>query len=195
MLQLSIVPSSPHRKLGILFDAHRKYFGNDAATRGLYIMASSRDLNPLINEQDIAEAMEDDPAAAQSEYLGFFREDLQGFLDDATVDAAIVPGRRELPRSLTCKHLAFCDPSGGRGDAMTLGVAHQEPAPAGVKTGGRVVLDCLQAAQPPFDTEATVERHRRNDHELRQRDGADQQSTVHPMVRTAAFLRDASAKV
>ena len=152
---LLLVISSPHRKVGILYDAHRKYFGNDKADRGLYIQASSRDLNPSIDEQDIAEAMEDDPAAAQSEYLGHFRADLQGFLDDETVDAAIVPGRRMLPRSLSCKHVAFADPSGGRGDSFSLAIAHQEPA-ADRKQGGRVVLDCLQAVAPPFDTEATV---------------------------------------
>lgn len=150
-----LVISSPHRKLGILYDAHRKYFGNDAATRGLYIQASSRDLNPSIDEQDIAEAMEDDPAAALSEYGGHFRADLQGFLDDATVDGAIVLGRRMLPRSLKCKHVAFADPSGGRGDSFTLGIAHVEPALDG-KQAGRVVLDVLQAVAPPFDPETVV---------------------------------------
>jgi hypothetical protein len=152
---LLLVISSPHRKVGILYDAHRKYFGNDKQDRGLYIQASSRDLNPSLDEQDIAEAMEDDPAAALSEYGGHFRADLQGFLDDETVDAAIVPHRRMLPRSLRCKHVAFCDPSGGRQDAFTLAIAHQEPAPPG-KQDGRVVLDCLQAVPPPFNTEATV---------------------------------------
>ncbi|MGO9038186.1 MAG: hypothetical protein ACLQKH_09390 [Steroidobacteraceae bacterium] len=152
---LLLVISSPHRKLGILYDAHRKYFGNDKQDRGLYIQATSRELNPGIDEQDIAEAMEDDPAAAQSEYLGFFRADLEGFLDDATVDAAIVPGRRMLPRSQKCKHVAFADPSGGRGDSFTLAIAHTEAAPAG-NQAGRVVLDVLQAVAPPFDPESVV---------------------------------------
>ncbi len=152
---LLLVISSPHRKVGILYDAHRKYFGNDKLDRGLYIQASSRDLNPSLDEQDIAEAMEDDPAAALSEYGGHFRADLQGFLDDETVDAAIVMGRRMLPRSLRCKHVAFADPSGGRGDSFTLAIAHQEPAPAGTQAG-RVVLDCLQAVAPPFDPESVV---------------------------------------
>jgi hypothetical protein len=152
---LLLVISSPHRKVGILYDAHRKFYANDTATRGLYIQASSRDLNPGIDEQDIADAMEDDPAAALSEYGGHFRADLQGFLDDATVDAAIVPGRRMLPRSHKCRHFAFADPSGGRGDSFTLAIAHLEPAPDG-KQRGRVLLDVLQAVAPPFDTETTV---------------------------------------
>jgi hypothetical protein len=52
---LLLVISSPHRKVGILYDAHRKYFGNDKLDRGLYIQASSRDLNPSLDEHDIAE--------------------------------------------------------------------------------------------------------------------------------------------
>jgi hypothetical protein len=151
---LLLVVSSPHRKVGLLYNAHRKYFGNDDATRGLYILASSRDLNPTLDEEAIAEAMEDDPAAAQSEFLGMFRTDLQGFLDDATVDAAIVPGRRMLPRSPGYQYVAFCDPSGGRGDSFTLAIAHEEPATE--KRAGRVVLDCLEAVAPPFDPEAAV---------------------------------------
>lgn len=153
---LLLVISSPHRKVGLLYGAHRKFFGNDKETRGLYIQAATRDLNPGIDEQDIAEAMADDPAAAQSEYLGYFRADLAGFLDDATVDAAIVPGRRALPRSLKFKHVAFADPSGGRGDAFTLAIAHAEPPPAGDKRPGRVVLDALHATAPPFDPETVV---------------------------------------
>jgi hypothetical protein len=152
---LLLVISSPHRKVGILYDAHRKYFANDTQDRGLYIQASSRDLNPGIDEQDIAEAMEDDPAAAQSEYLGYFRADLQGFLDDETVDGAIVPGRRMLPRRIGCKYVAFADPSGGRGDSFTLAIAHQDQAPDS-KQPGRVVLDVLQAVAPPFDPAVAV---------------------------------------
>ena len=150
-----LVISSPHRKIGLLYNAFRKYYANDSATRGLYIQATSRDLNPTLDEEAIAEAMEDDPSAAQSEYLGFFRDDLQGFLDDVTVDAAIVPGRRMLPRRPGCKHVAFADPSGGRGDSFTLAIAHQEPAPPG-QQGGRMVLDVLQAVAPPFDPESVV---------------------------------------
>lgn len=152
---LLLAISSPHRKVGLLYEAHRKYFGNDAATRGLYIQASSRQLNPTLDQEAIEEAMRDDPAAAQSEYLGLFRADLQTFLDDATVDAAIIPNRRELPRVPGCRYTAFCDPSGGRSDSFTLAIAHQER-----KTHDkpeRIVLDCLRVIAPPFDPETTVE--------------------------------------
>ena len=151
---LLLVVSSPHRKVGLLYNAHRKYFGNDAATRGLYIQATSRDLNPTLDEAAIAEAMEDDPAAAQSEFLGLFRADLQGFLDDETVDGAIIPNRRELPRTAGVSYLAFADPSGGRADSFTLAIAHQASETAG--RAERAVLDAVRVAVPPFDPESVV---------------------------------------
>lgn len=152
---LLLVISSPHRKVGLLYGAHRRYYGRDDVSR-LYIQATSRDLNPSLDEEVVAAAMEDDPAAGQSEYLGLFRADLAGFLDDATVDGAIVPDRRMLPYNPAVKYGAFCDPSGGRQDSFTLAIAHQESRPKGESRAGRVVLDCLQAVAPPFDPESAV---------------------------------------
>ena len=152
---LLLVVSSPHRKVGLLYNAHRKYYGNDDETRGLFIQASSRDLNPTLDEAAIAEAMEDDPAAAQSEYLGVFRADLEGFLDDATVDAAIATGRRELPRVAGARYRAFCDPSGGRSDSFALAIAHQVAKKGDAPE--RLVLDAVRTIAPPFDPESAVE--------------------------------------
>lgn len=148
--------SSPHRKVGLLHNAFKKYYGNDDTTRGLYIQATSRDLNPTLDEAAIAEAMEDDPAAAASEFLGLFRADLQGFLDEATVDSAIVPNRRELPKADGWRYVAFCDPSGGRSDSFTLAIAHQEQSK---KAGApdRLVLDAARSINPPFNPSEAVE--------------------------------------
>jgi hypothetical protein len=149
-----IVVSSPHRKIGLLYNAHRKYCGNDEATRGLYIQASSRDLNPTLDEEEIAAAMEDDPAAAQAEFLGLFRADLEGFLDDATVDGAIVSGRRELAPAAGVRYVGFCDPSGGRSDSFTLAIAHQVPKRG--EQPERLVLDAVRTVKPPFDPDQAV---------------------------------------
>lgn len=151
---LLLVVSSPHRKVGLLYNAHRKLYGNDDATN-LYVQATSRDLNPTLDEASIADAMEDDPAAAQSEFLGLFRADLQGFLDDATVDGAIVPGCRELPRLAGHRYLAFTDPSGGRNDSFTLAIAHQ--IKVATEKPDRLVLDAVRSVAPPFDPEIAVE--------------------------------------
>lgn len=152
---LLLVISSPHRKVGLLHNAFRKYHGNDEATRGLYIQAESRELNPTLDEAAIAEALEDDPGAGQSEYLGLFRADLEGFLDDALVDGAIIPNRRELPRVAGVRYVAFADPSGGRQDSFTLAIAHQQPKTS--STPERLVLDAVRSVKPPFDPEIAVE--------------------------------------
>ena len=152
---LLLVISSPHRKVGLLYDAHRKYYGNDDATRGLFIQAASAELNPTLDESAIAEAIEDDPAAGQAEYMGLFRADLEGFLDDALVDGAIVTGRRELARVAGVRYVAFTDPSGGRQDAFTLAIAHQQPKTS--STPARLVLDAVRSVKPPFDPEGAVQ--------------------------------------
>jgi hypothetical protein len=85
---------------------------------------------------------------------GSFRADLQSFLDDATVDGAIIPNRRELPRVAGVRYKAFCDPSGGRHDSFTLAIAHSERAAFG--RPDRIVLDALRVVAPPFEPEAAV---------------------------------------
>lgn len=152
---LLLVISSPHRKVGILYEAHRKYFGNDSDDRHLFLQAATLELNPKFDKTTVAESLEDDPAAAQSEYLGLFRADLEGFLDDKTVDAAIVENRRELPHVAGRRYVAFCDPSGGRGDAFTLAIAHHERKTQ--ERGERLVLDCVRSVAAPFDPDVAVE--------------------------------------
>src|SRR5271166_2347186 len=109
-----IAISSPHRKVGLLHDAFKRFYGNDTTDRGLYIQASSRELNPLLDEAAIAAATEADPAAAASEYGGHFRNDIDGFLSDELIDQATVPNRLMLTRIGGKQYTAFCDPSAGR---------------------------------------------------------------------------------
>src|SRR5262249_61040192 len=95
----------------------------------------------------------DDPASAAAEYGAEFRTDIEGFLTREVLDAAIVPGRQSLPPGRRVPYVAFCDPSGGAQDAMTLAIAHLE------ERQGRAVaiLDDLTARRPPFSPEQVVE--------------------------------------
>jgi hypothetical protein len=132
--------SSPYRKSGLLFSKYRKHFGqNDDDV--LVIQAATSQLNSTIDPAIIAKALEDDPAAARAEWLGEFRDDISGFVDAEIVQACIVDGVRERPRS-PHRHFGFCDPSGGSADSMTLCVSHRE--------GDKVIIDAIRERRPPF---------------------------------------------
>jgi hypothetical protein len=70
---------------------------------------------------------------------------------EADINAAIVPDRQSLVRDPFVEHMAFCDPSGGVSDSMTLAVAHLD-------TSRMVVLDRLEAVKPPFRPEDVCQR-------------------------------------
>ena len=145
-----IVISSPHRKVGLLHDAFRKYFANDSEQRAIYIQAPSRLLNPLLSEQEIEALMQADPTSGVSEYLGQFRTDIDAFLDDHLIDQATVPNRRMLPAMPGVTYHAFCDPSGGRGDSFTCAVAH-------AREKRRRRARCDSGRSPPFQPEKVVQ--------------------------------------
>ena len=146
--------SSPHRKIGLLYEAHRKYFGNDSATRGLYIQAQSRQLNPLLDEAAVEEAMRDDPAAAQS------RVPRPVPRRPAELPRRCDGGRRDHPESAhaaagrRCSLQGILRPEGGRHDSFTLGISHSARTASGAPD--RLVLDALHVVAPPFEPEATV---------------------------------------
>jgi len=135
--------SSPYRKLGLLYQRHRDHFGQDGGDV-LVIQAPSRLLNLTLSEGVIASAQAADAFAANSEWLGEFRADISGYLDDVTIEAAIDYGRPlELPPRAGCRYSAFVDASGGRGDAYTIAIAHKE--------GGRVIADVVRGRVAPFN--------------------------------------------
>jgi hypothetical protein len=81
-------------------------------------------------------------AVAAAEYGAEFRTDVETFVAREIVEAAVVPGRHELPPVSTNSYVAFVDPSGGSADAFTLAIAHAD--------GDRGVLDAVRERRPPF---------------------------------------------
>lgn len=138
--------SSPYRKRGVLWDVFKRHYGKDDAPV-LVWKAATRDMNPSLPQRIVAEAYEADPEAASAEYGAEFRSDLSDFITREAVDACVIPGRLELPKS--SRHVAFVDPSGGSADAMTLAIAHTER--------GVAVLDALRERKPPFSPEDVVQ--------------------------------------
>jgi hypothetical protein len=86
--------------------------------------ADTATMNPKIDPAIIAEAYDSDPEAARAEYGAEFRDDLADFVTREIVDSVTMWGRHELPVCPDIQYSAFCDPSGGISDSMTLAVGH-----------------------------------------------------------------------
>jgi hypothetical protein len=138
--------SSPYRRSGLLYQKYKDHFGKDGDT--LVIQATSKQLNPTLDDAIIAQALADDPAAARAELLGQFRDDVGGWMPTEVIEAAVDTGVTVRPPRKDSRYVSFCDPSGGARDSFTAAVAHLE--------GDIAVLDCLVEIKAPFNpTEAT----------------------------------------
>jgi hypothetical protein len=117
---------TPYRKVGLLYQKWRDYFGQSSDDI-LVVQGPSTTFNPTLTQSKVDAAIADDPEGARSEWEATWRADLAAFLDEATVDAAIDYGRPlELPPRADHSYFAFCDPSGGRHDAFTICIGHEE---------------------------------------------------------------------
>jgi hypothetical protein len=143
-------------KHGIFYESITKNFGNDDSGV-LSWRATSVEMNSKLDAKTIEAAYEADPVAAAAEYGSEFRSDLATFVSREAVEACVIHGRRELPRAKETQYVAFCDPSGGSNDSMTLGIAHLIRR---VKNSSPVmnvaVLDALREIRPPFSPDSAV---------------------------------------
>jgi hypothetical protein len=139
--------SSPYARRGVLWDAYRKHYGQDASSV-LVWKAPTRTMNPSVPQSVIDDAMEKDPAEASAEYLAEFRSDVESFISRDIVDSATVAGRTLLPRIDGVSYTAFVDPSGGSSDSMTLAISHME--------NDRAILDLVVERRPPFSPDTVA---------------------------------------
>ena len=139
--------SSPHARKGALWNTYHAHFGKDGDDV-LVWKAATRDMNAVVPQSYIDRHMADDPARAAAEYGAQFRVDIESYISREVVDACTVFGRHELPRIDGVRYVAFCDPSGGSSDAMTLAICHVE--------GNRAVVDVIRERRPPFSPDDVV---------------------------------------
>ncbi len=140
--------SSPYARRGALWEAWKKYYGQNGDPVLLW-QADTRSMNPTVSESVIAEAYEQDPESASAEYGAHFRRDIEGFAATEAIEAVVIPGRYELPAVAGVRYFAFVDPSGGSQDSMSLAIGHHE--------NGKATLDCIRENRPPFSPAAVTE--------------------------------------
>lgn len=140
--------SSPYRRGGLLYQKYKAHYGESGPV--LVVKGASMTFNPSLDPEEIAGEIAADPAAGEAEYLGNFRNDVDGFLTFELVNAAVDTGVTVRPPMSGPSYFAFVDSAGGTGkDAFTLGIAHREQQ--------RVILDCAHEVKPPFSAESAVE--------------------------------------
>jgi hypothetical protein len=144
---LLLKASSPYSRRGALWNDYRKHFGQDDSV-ALVWQADTRTMNPSVPQAFIDDAYADDPANAAAEYGAQFRSDIEAFVTREAVEACVIDDRFELPPMSGVVYAAFCDPSGGSSDSMTLAIAHKE--------GDRAILDVIREVKPPFSPESVV---------------------------------------
>jgi hypothetical protein len=140
--------STPYSRVGPLWEAYQKHYGKESPGT-LVVKAATLALNPTYSKEHIDREIEEDPISAQTEYFADWRTDIVGLFSPEVLEPCIAEGRHELPKVQGVKYKGFIDPSGGRGDAMTLSIGHDED--------GIIVQDCIRIFNAPFNPSDAVE--------------------------------------
>jgi hypothetical protein len=135
--------STPYVKSGVLHDDFTHGWAHENPDL-LVWQAPTTLMNPSISEERLARERRRDPERARREYDALFVEAIDAFLPAAWVDAAVIPGRFELPPRPDTFYVAAVDPSGGGQDAFALAIVHLEGDANGPV---HVVLDVIKSWQ------------------------------------------------
>jgi hypothetical protein len=147
-----LAASSPHARKGALWEAYRKHYAKDGDPI-LVWQASTRTMNSMVPQSFIDEALANDPALNTAEYLAQFRTDIESFITREAVLGCVSPCVFERPKQHYKAYHAFCDPSGGSADSMTLAIGHRD------LDRKIIVVDALRETKAPFSPATVVEEY------------------------------------
>lgn len=120
-----VMISSVHRRAGLLYEKHARSFGKDDP-KTLVITASTRQLNPTIDQELIDDALAADPQSAAAEYGSIWRDDLSGYISLTEVQACVDTGITERKPVPGIRYVGFIDASSGRSDSYAAAVASRD---------------------------------------------------------------------
>jgi hypothetical protein len=141
--------SSPYRKAGLLYDRWKGCFGKEDDDT-LVVQASSLALNPTLDASIVEAALEDDPEAARSEWLGAWRSDLASFIDIAMIEACTDRGVTVRAPRQGVRYVAFADAASGAGqDSFVVAIGHADE-------GKEIIVDLVHEIRPPFSPSAAI---------------------------------------
>ncbi len=146
--RLLIACTTPYAKRGEAWRAFKE-FGKEGPA--LIWTGESLALNPTLDPRLVERALEEDPSAARSEWLGQFRDDVEDFISEAVLEKCTVSGRTELPPASSVRYSAFVDVSAGSQDSYAWAIGHRDAR-------GQHVLDLLREVKPPFSPEETTKQ-------------------------------------
>ena len=150
------VISSPYLKRGALYEANKKYFGNEDSKNVLFWKASTRVMNPTFSAAELDRAFEEDGSSAKVEYDAEFKQDSESFISADAIDAVTETDRIMLPSKNTTVYHAFIDTAGGAGkDSVAMAIGHVEEH-KDVETPPTFVTDTLIERKPPFKPSETL---------------------------------------
>jgi hypothetical protein len=139
--------SSPYAKRGSMYDDFQKYYGQENSPV-LVWKAATWVMNSSVPQDFIDAEFKRDRASAAAELGAEWRTDISGWLDIATIEAAVDNDVLVRPHTLSHTYVGFADSSGGVKDSFTCGIAHSE--------SGLAVLDLLFEVQAPFSPAEAV---------------------------------------
>jgi hypothetical protein len=117
--------STPYRRAGLLWQTHRDHYAQDDDDV-LVVRGPSRLFNPTLPEKIVQDALKRDAAAARSECLAEWRDDIAAFLSRELIESAVDRGVMVRPPQKSETYFGFVDPSGGLGDSFTCGISHRD---------------------------------------------------------------------
>lgn len=112
--------STKYAKKGYAYRTWKRHWGKENSDI-LVWDADTITMHPNFPQSIIDKSLAEDLSAARSEWLNFWREDIQQFLPRQVVELAVVKGRLGLLPRLNCKtYSAFVDLSGARIDPAAI---------------------------------------------------------------------------